>query len=136
MPRFLIYLWVLPNTLLGLMYALVGILTGGKASIKDGVLEVYGGLLGGLLWLPCPGYVPAMCLGHVILSASGDTLDLWRDHERVHVRQYEKYGPFFIPYYFYDSFLCVINSIDPYEFNRFEMEAYLESDPRKNGDKP
>lgn len=35
--------------------------------------------------------------GHIVLARTLDDLDASRSHERVHVRQYERWGPFFIP---------------------------------------
>ncbi len=41
----------------------------------------------------------AMTLGHVILGRDPDCLDFCRDHEQAHVRQVERWGPFFLPAY-------------------------------------
>ncbi len=42
--------------------------------------------------------IPAMAitLGHCVLGQSQGALDVTRFHERVHVRQYEWWGPLFI----------------------------------------
>jgi hypothetical protein len=39
----------------------------------------------------------------VILGASEADLDAARGHEQVHVRQYERWGPFFLPAYLASS---------------------------------
>lgn len=41
-----------------------------------------------------------MTLGHVVLGKTQEALDRTREHERVHVRQYERWGPLFLPLYF------------------------------------
>jgi hypothetical protein len=41
----------------------------------------------------------AITLGHVVLATTESALKKTRSHERVHVRQYERWGPFFIPAY-------------------------------------
>ena len=50
-----------------------------------------------------------------------------RDHEHVHVRQYERWGPFMLPAYFLSSFLAWRRGGDYYLDNRFEREAYGQS---------
>jgi hypothetical protein len=46
-----------------------------------------------------------------------------RRHERVHVRQYERWGPLFIPLYLGASAWALVNGRDPYCDNPFEREA-------------
>ena len=59
-------------------------------------------------------------------SVVGDELthDLTRTHERVHVRQCERWGPLFIPAYLLASLLIRLRGGRPYEDNPFEREAY------------
>lgn len=66
----------------------------------------------------------AMTLGHTILGQTQAALDISRAHEHVHVRQYEKFGPFFIPAYFAASFYAWVNRKDAYRDNIFEVEAF------------
>jgi hypothetical protein len=40
-----------------------------------------------------------MTLGHVILARDADCLARSRLHEMGHVRQFERWGPFFLPVY-------------------------------------
>jgi hypothetical protein len=47
----------------------------------------------------CPGGALAITFGHVVLARDEAALTLTRMHERVHVRQYERWGPAFIPAY-------------------------------------
>ena len=65
-----------------------------------------------------------MTLGHVILGQDLDCLRYSRRHEHVHVRQYERWGPFFLPAYLLASFILWLRDRDPYRDNPFEREAY------------
>jgi len=65
-----------------------------------------------------------MTLGHVVLGRDELLLDLTRDHERVHVRQCERWGPLFIPAYLLASLWVKLRGGRPYEDNPFEREAY------------
>ena len=51
-------------------------------------------------------------------------LDRSRAHERVHVRQCERWGPLFIPAYLLASAVLWCQGRDFYEENPFEREAY------------
>jgi len=72
-----------------------------------------------------------MTLGHSILGRNRDALAIARDHEQVHVRQYECWGPLFIPAYLGCSGLMWIRGRDPYRDNPFEVEAFAD-DERRN----
>ena len=61
---------------------------------------------------------------HVVLGLDGPTLDRTRAHERVHVRQCERWGPLFLPAYGLASLLAWWRGHDAYRENRFEREAY------------
>ena len=63
-------------------------------------------------------------LGHVVLGSTQAALDISREHERVHVRQYERWGPFFVPAYLLCSLRCYLAGKDYYRDNPFEREAY------------
>jgi cardiolipin synthase len=71
-----------------------------------------------------PGGAAAMTLGHVVLGVNRLALDETRDHERVHVRQVERWGPAFIPAYLFASVLAWWRGEDPYLDNHFEREAF------------
>ena len=124
--RPLAYLWALPNTLLGLTVVLLAIITGGRARIVRGVVEVHGGFATRVLsgWVPWIRHAGAMTLGHVILGRNQECLDYSRDHEHVHVRQYERWGPMMLPAYLSCSLLLQLRGFDPYLDNPFEREAY------------
>ena len=119
------YLWAMPWSLVGLMAALVAIPFGATARIGGGTLEVSGGRLGE--WgtrLPFSFQLCAITFGHVILGIDQAALSSCRSHERVHVRQYERWGILFIPLYCGSSILQLLRGRDPYLENRFEREAH------------
>ena len=119
------YLWPSLYTLLGVALGAVGLLLGGRWRKHLGVLEFFGGRLGALLArLPQPLGFSAMTLGHVILAVDRSALAQLRHHEHVHVRQYERWGPFFVPAYLLSSLLQLLRGRNPYRENHFERQAY------------
>jgi hypothetical protein len=120
------YLCALPTTLVGLLLIPPTLLSGGGVQCVSGVAEVYGGFVACLLrrCVPLPGGATALTLGHVVLGVDRIGLDLSRDHERVHVRQCERWGPFFIPAYLFASLWAFLRKRDAYRDNVFEREAY------------
>lgn len=136
--QIILYLWVLPGSLVGLFAALIGLARGGGWQIMDGVLEIHGGGVTQMIsrvssfFLRRPQIISAITLGHVVVGATQHDLDRTRLHERVHVRQYERWGPFFIPAYLLASFWIRLRRRgDPYLDNPFEVEAYDVSDGRE-----
>jgi hypothetical protein len=124
MTRALGYVWAAPNTIIGLCLVPVVWLTRGRMQITDGVLELCGGALESLLrGVPIPGGAAAMTLGHVVVAQDRFTLELTRAHERVHVRQCECWGPFFLPAYFLASLWAAVNGLGAYHGNYFEQQA-------------
>jgi hypothetical protein len=65
-----------------------------------------------------------MTLGHVILDGGEHCLGRSRDHEHVHVRQYERWGPFFLPAYVAASAIVWYRGQHPDLDNHFEREAF------------
>ena len=128
--RALVYLWVLPTTTLGLLFLPLALLSRrGGARVVDGVLELHGGAVT-LFLRYCTllrGGASAMTLGHVVLGRDERLLDLTREHERVHVRQCERWGPLFIPAYLLASLWVKLRGGRPYEDNPFEREAYAQA---------
>lgn len=123
---FLRYLWASPNTLIGLALALMGLPGGGRWRVFRGIVEAHGPGIGRLLdRLGAPGTsVQALTLGHVVLGRDVRALESTRVHEEVHVRQYERWGPAFLPAYLVSSVLAVWRGDDPYRHNRFERAAW------------
>lgn len=124
--RLLIYLWTLPTTAVGLCFLPIALCSGGGAQVVDGVLEIHGGLVSFMLrrLSLLKGGVSAMTLGHVVIGRDPLLLDLTRSHERVHVRQAERWGPFFFPAYVLASLIMLLRGRRPYLDNPFEREAY------------
>jgi hypothetical protein len=122
------YAWASPNSLIGLVIAGSMILLGARARRMAGVLEVAGGLVGTLLG-PRRIALPwrAMTLGHVILGIDEAALEQSRSHEHVHVRQYEQWGPFFLPAYVLSSLWQLACGRRCYRDNWFERQAYERS---------
>lgn len=120
--RILGFCWALPNTLLGLLAALVWMAFGAKLRVVSGVLEVYGGWLA--QWIVRKGGFGAMTLGHVILGYSAAGLDRLRGHEHVHVRQAERWGILFIPAYILAGLWQLSRGRHIYYDNPFEVEAF------------
>ena len=96
----------------------------GEARLVEGVLEIHGR---GLAWLLARiPHAEALTLGHVVLARDRACLRRHRHHEWVHVRQYELWGPAFLPAYLLSSLLAYLRGEDPYRGNRFEREAFAE----------
>ncbi len=120
------YLWAFPTTLLGLLFVPLALISGGGMSMVTGALEIHGGLVAFFL-RRCTllrGGASAMTLGHVVLGRDQQLLAATRDHERVHVRQCERWGPFFLPAYGIASLVAWLQRKNPYLDNMFEREAY------------
>lgn len=127
--KLILILWTSPNSLLGLTIGTVGLLTGGGIQFKRGCIEFYGGIVeSGLERLNVAG----MTLGHTILGQTSNGLRIVRNHEHVHVRQYEKWGPLFLPAYLGMSAWLWCQGKDHYRLNPFEIEAYGIDDPTKS----
>lgn len=114
------YLWASPNTILGIA---IGLLLGGRFRRVDGVLEVHGKHVASAL---ARMFVPALALtmGHVVFGRDAEALHITRRHERVHVRQYMYWGPFFLPAYLGASLWLYATGRDGYRCNPFEVQAY------------
>ncbi len=123
--RALAYAWALPTTVVGLALVAVAVTTGARAALVEGVLEAHGGLLDPFLrrGVPLRGGASAMTLGHVVVGRDPDALARTRLHERVHVRQAERWGPFFVPAYVLASVICSARGGHYYRDNRFERDA-------------
>jgi len=118
------YVWAAPATVLGLLFALLA-LRGGRIALVDGVVEAHGPLLRWALTrlTVVSGGVAAITFGHVVLGHDDDALEWSRTHERVHVGQYERWGPFFLPAYLAASLWAFVRGGDFYLDNVFERSA-------------
>jgi hypothetical protein len=116
-------------TVLGLLVLPLAWGRGGRVSIVNGVIEAYGGWVASFLrhWPPFSAGAAAMTLGHVVLAISPRDMEDSRAHERVHVRQIERWGIFFLPAYLGASVWALLRGRDPYHDNPFEREAFAEA---------
>ena len=125
MPRPWAYLWTLPVTLPAMCLALVARAAGARLSWHTGVLEASDGVLPWVLArIYPPMSISAITFGHVVLAQRAADLERTRLHERVHVRQYERWGGFFPFAYLGASLIAVLRGGDPYRDNCFEREAF------------
>ena len=128
--KFLRYLWASPTTIVGLVLAFA-LIRRGRAAVVDGVIEAHSPLLGRALnrLTPLAGGATAITLGHVVIGRDARALETTRAHERMHVRQYELWGPLFVPAYFAAGLYELARGRHPYFDNRFEREAQTMSNP-------
>jgi hypothetical protein len=113
--------WAFPATLIGLVLAMLVVTTGGHVRVVDGVVEAADGALA--RWLRLRARFCAITFGHVVLALDRDTHRRCRAHERVHVRQYERWGALFFVAYGVSSLWQRLRGRDAYRDNRFEREA-------------
>jgi hypothetical protein len=119
------YAWASPNSAIGLALGALALLFGAHLRAVQGALEFSGGILGRMIASPaahCP--FRAITFGHVILGTDEATLDCARAHEQVHVRQYEQWGPLFLPAYVASSAWQLLCGRRCYRDNWFERQAY------------
>ncbi|CAN5387619.1 hypothetical protein BH10PLA1_BH10PLA1_03710 [soil metagenome] len=124
--RIVVYLWTSPTSLPGLLLLIPTLCTGGVFRVVDGVLEVSGGFAAWFLkhCTLLKGGASAMTLGHVVIARDETTHDRTRSHERIHVKQAERWGPFFLPAYAIASLVALLKGESAYRGNCFEKEAY------------
>lgn len=131
MRRLLRTLWAAPCTLVGLLPVALLLAGGGRARWHRGALEA--------TWRPAPldcgpraRRLPfrGIVFGQVILAVTQDELQRIGAHERVHVAQYERWGPLFFLAYPLASLWQWLRGRSPYWDNPFEREA------RRLGDLP
>lgn len=89
-------------------------------------------------WGPGPGYflrtfplvqgASAVTFGHTVLARDWACLESCRCHELVHVRQYERWGPAFVPAYLFWWIVLWFAGKHPYFDNPFEREAFSKSE--------
>lgn len=135
--RFAGLAWASPCSLVGLSFAVVVLLCGGRARRRGGTLEVSmrRTMARGRLLRSMP--FRAITLGHVIVATTPQELDRLRAHERVHVRQYERWGVAFFFAYAASSLWQLLRGRRAYWDNHFEIEARARSaGPASRGEHP
>jgi hypothetical protein len=105
-------LWTLPNTLLGLTFALLSLRI---PRPRSGLLVAESNRGLAYLFLTLRGFT-AITFGRVVVTAVPVTPTLLV-HESHHARQYEVLGPFFLPIYLY------LHARNGYWANPLEREA-------------
>ncbi len=121
----LVLIWAAPWTACGLAAGLLALLTGGGMQRVGKVIEFHGGVIDRVLrWVPIAGGASAMTLGHCVLGRTPADLHRSRRHELIHVAQYERWGPLFVPAYLACSAWLWLRGRDSYLDNPFEVEAY------------
>jgi hypothetical protein len=126
-----LYLWTIPNTLIGLWPVPILLFQrSARLRLHTGVIEITGGIVTRILNHGIAGVIPAaITFGHVVWATDEWNLNRTRRHERVHVRQYERWGPFFLPAYLCCSLVQKLRGLDHYRDNPFEREAYAIEHP-------
>jgi hypothetical protein len=114
------YLWPLPWTCAGLVLASLAVALGARWRWHRGALECSGGRLG--RWADRSPFA-AITLGHVILATSAHEAARLGPHERCHVRQYEFWGPFFVPAYLLAGVWAALHGGCPHADNAFERHT-------------
>ena len=117
------FIWAAPTSALGLLVVVAGAWRV-RLRIVDGVLEAHGPALAWLLGHATLIGASALTLGHVVIARDARALDRTRAHERVHVRQCERWGPLFVPAYLIASVIAFVRGRHSYFGNAFEVEAF------------
>lgn len=114
--------WASPNTLVGLALGLLLLPAGALWRRVDGVIEI-----AALRSAPRRHWpFAAITLGHVVLGTHVQALQRLRAHERVHVRQCERWGPLFLPAYALAGLWQWLRGRSAYWDNPFEVQARRE----------
>jgi hypothetical protein len=117
-------LWASPCSVVGVLLAAVTVALGGRAVCRRGALEVtYRQRLAGCGKLARALPFRGIVFGHVILAVTDEELRRIGPHERVHVAQYERWGPLFFPAYGLSSLWQLLRGRSPYWYNHFEVQA-------------
>jgi len=133
--RTLVYCWAGPYTVTGL---LVGLLLGGRVRWVAGVFEIHGPAVAWVLQR-LPVSAAAITVGHTVLGRTLEDLDGTRSHERVHVRQFERWGLLMGPAYVGASCYQALRGRNFYRDNPFEIEAFAHDQrfpSRRTADRP
>jgi hypothetical protein len=118
-------LWASTYSVWGLGIGAIGLLTGGGVQRSGRILEFWGGIIPTFLkYFPFVAGSPVATFGHVVVGRCPRHLDACRPHQLIHVQQYERWGPLFIPTYLTWWFVLWCCGKRPYYDNPFEREAF------------
>ncbi len=118
------FVWALPCSAVGILLAAPLLLAGGSVMWSSGALEVtyrHRQSSCGRLARSLP--FRGIAFGHVILAVTREELRVIARHERVHVQQYERWGPLFFLAYPASSIWALARGRSFYWDNHFELEA-------------
>ena len=128
--RALKYLWAAPCTAVGALIGGAICCFGASPRFVGGVIEI--GFVNrnhpgarALFQLPFSG----ITFGHVVLAPTHEYQATLRQHERVHVSQYERWGLLFFVLYPANSLFQLYRGRRPYFDNYFEAQARAHEDP-------
>ena len=118
------YIWASPASAVGVCAACIVSLVGAEIKCVSGVLEISlaprsAVLQSAVAFLP----FAAITLGHIVVARNAQQQAALRAHERVHVAQYELWGPMFLVAYPLESMFQLLRGRKPYLENRFEIAA-------------
>ena len=118
------YIWASPASAVGICAACIANVAGAEVKRVSGVLEVSLVPRSAMLCkaVRCLPFT-AITLGHVVLACSSQDQAALRQHERVHVAQYELWGPLFLLAYPLESLFQWVRGRRAYLDNRFEIAA-------------
>ena len=117
------YLWAAPCTAVGTCFAAPLLISGARSRVVDGVVEVSVCARKPFVLLVRALPFCAITFGHVVFAIDEAEHDRLRAHERTHVRQYERWGVFFLLAYPAASLWQLLRGRRPYLDNWFEVEA-------------
>lgn len=118
------FIWAAPCSVVGVVLGAAVLLLGGKAKRALGTLEFTfrdSEASCGRLAKSLP--FGAITFGHVIIAVTEQELTCSREHELVHVRQYERWGVAFFVAYPASSLWQLLKGRNAYWDNRFEIQA-------------
>jgi hypothetical protein len=122
MGRLIRLLWAAPLTAFGVVPALAVWLARGCVCWREGALDVHGPLASVVLRWPGLNF-SAVTIGHIIIARDARCCASAGAHERVHVRQGERWGPLFPFAYCGAGLWQVLQGKRFYWDNPFEVEA-------------
>ena len=118
------YIWASPASVIGVCAACIAGMVGAEIKSVAGVLEVSLAPRSAVLCksVACLPFA-AITFGHIVIARSAQEQAALRQHERVHVAQYELWGPLFLAAYPLESLFQLLCGRKPYLDNRFEIAA-------------
>ena len=124
-PAFAKYLWAAPCTAVGVVLGTPLLCAGASIRLQAGVVEIaFNGKGRGIAGLLDRLPFSAVTFGHVVLAVTHKEHARLREHERVHVRQYEVWGPLLFLLYPASSLFQVLRGRHAYYDNCFEIQAH------------